>query len=365
MSNMICPYCNKQLNESQYSLLDDKLYKSCPTCSSAANKHAHYFCPQLFGYTAKRTSLNNPIGMQSSCARCRANHEGPYDDAVFCDELINKGGHLISEIRFLSMSKELFKTNVEVKTFILDTMVTRGGTYFYKESKMIVVPDSFVLFQFDETLVGYGVCTANHDFDNVNNEGYSGYYQFDNSTIRFLDKPITSIDYSKIDKEFKSFNQAHQKRNAGLFPSIFQLISQQKTIAPNDSNIIEISEELPSTDLDAIIEGAKKQITVNAYERNPVARRECLKYFKQKNNGIIKCEICGFQFSKVYGKQFEEKIHVHHIVEISSIGDEYKVNPTTDLIPICPNCHMIIHSRKPAYKPEEVMNMINSNKHDD
>ena len=39
------------------------------------------------------------------------------------------------------------------------------------------------------------------------------------------------------------------------------------------------------------------------------------------------------------------------------------VNPKTDLIPVCPNCHMILHSKNDGvYSPEEVKNMLNKDK---
>ena len=51
--------------------------------------------------------------------------------------------------------------------------------------------------------------------------------------------------------------------------------------------------------------------------------------------------------------------------EIKSKG-EYKIDPITDLLPVCPNCHMILHSNKNSqdgiYTPEQVKEMIRSNK---
>ena len=109
---------------------------------------------------------------------------------------------------------------------------------------------------------------------------------------------------------------------------------------------------------EGIYEGAKKNITVNAYERNKEAREKCIEYHKKINNGIIKCEICGFEFSDVYGEKFKEKIHIHHIKELSEIGQEYIVDPINDLLPVCPNCHMILHSKHPAFTPIEVKKFI-------
>lgn len=39
-------------------------------------------------------------------------------------------------------------------------------------------------------------------------------------------------------------------------------------------------------------------------------------------------------------------IEVHHIVPISQIGKEYEVDPINDLVPLCPNCHTALHSKK-------------------
>ncbi len=57
----------------------------------------------------------------------------------------------------------------------------------------------------------------------------------------------------------------------------------------------------------------------------------------------IKCKVCDFDFEKGYGELGKGYIQVNHIIPISQISREYKVNPKTDLIPICPNCHAMIH----------------------
>lgn len=128
----------------------------------------------------------------------------------------------------------------------------------------------------------------------------------------------------------------------------------------NYLDAIYVVDEINNENNSSITEGAKKQIVVNAYERNPKAKRKCIDYYKQKNYGKLKYEIFGFDFSKKYGKQFENQIHIHHIIEIeiSSIGHDYVIDAEKDLLPVCPNCHLIIHSKKPAYKPEELKNLI-------
>ncbi len=85
--------------------------------------------------------------------------------------------------------------------------------------------------------------------------------------------------------------------------------------------------------------GNGKKILVNKYERNPQARKICIEKY-----GSI-CAICGFDASKIYGVEFKGKIEVHHIIPISEMNENYKINPEHDLIPLCPNCHMAIHTK--------------------
>ena len=98
-------------------------------------------------------------------------------------------------------------------------------------------------------------------------------------------------------------------------------------------------DELPD-DSKEYREGKKKVVAVNIYERNPVARQACI------NHHGTKCCICGFDFGKTYGDVCEGMIHVHHRKMVSEAEGEYEVNPIEDLIPVCPNCHMVLHSRK-------------------
>ncbi len=100
-------------------------------------------------------------------------------------------------------------------------------------------------------------------------------------------------------------------------------------------------------------EGQKKLSLSTTYERNAKARKICLYYYSPT------CQICGFDSEKVYGLKFKGKIQVHHKIPLNEIGKSYIVDPIKDLIPVCPNCHMIIHSKKDGYYTiEEVSKII-------
>ncbi|QVK19513.1 HNH endonuclease [Mycoplasmatota bacterium] len=148
-------------------------------------------------------------------------------------------------------------------------------------------------------------------------------------------------------KEFKGFNQSKQKIDTKYLIALLTLIrSKIYKFVPEDLN-----------EVGSLKEGAKKQIIVNKNERNLSAREECIKFYGAK------CQICGFDFGSFYGKDFEGKIHVHHKKPISQINEEYEVNPINDLIPVCPNCHLIIHSKTgESFSINEVKEFINITK---
>jgi 5-methylcytosine-specific restriction protein A len=103
----------------------------------------------------------------------------------------------------------------------------------------------------------------------------------------------------------------------------------------SDLAIPQLAEEVPPKS--HLIEGAIQTITINAYERNPAARAECISHY-----GCI-CSICEIDFAKIYGPEAKGFIHVHHLKPISEIKRSYVIDPVRDLRPVCPNCHAVIH----------------------
>lgn len=102
------------------------------------------------------------------------------------------------------------------------------------------------------------------------------------------------------------------------------------------------------------IEGAKKQITVNAYERDPKARAACI-----RRHGYV-CQVCGVKLREFYGLD-RDVIHVHHKKPLAGRRESYQVNPTKDLAPVCPNCHAVLHTSTPPLGIEELKSKLKNN----
>lgn len=101
-----------------------------------------------------------------------------------------------------------------------------------------------------------------------------------------------------------------------------------------------------------LVEGASFTVRVNAFERNPVARKKCIDHY---GTG---CAVCGFSFGAAYGSAADGYIHIHHLQPLASIGEEYVIDPVKDLRPVCANCHAVIHMRQPPYSIKEVKIML-------
>jgi predicted HNH restriction endonuclease len=95
-----------------------------------------------------------------------------------------------------------------------------------------------------------------------------------------------------------------------------------------------------------IIEGAKMQVTVNRYERNSRARAQCLAHHGYR------CKVCDLDFTERYGDIGRDFIHVHHLIPLAIIGKDYEIDPQNDLIPVCPNCHAMLHRKTPPLTVE-------------
>lgn len=129
--------------------------------------------------------------------------------------------------------------------------------------------------------------------------------------------------------------------------AIFDKFSSIANVAQSDIYPDEV-EEYEGT----LFEGKTRKVSVNIYERNPIARQQCIDYYG------CKCCICQLDFECRYGMLGKGFIHVHHVKEISAVGKQYSVDPIKDLRPVCPNCHAMLHRKKPAYSIEEVISHL-------
>ena len=99
-------------------------------------------------------------------------------------------------------------------------------------------------------------------------------------------------------------------------------------------------------------EGGRTSVWVNRFERDSRAREKCISHHG------LNCSVCGMSICGSYGPLMKSFIHVHHVVPLSDMGENYKINPVTDLRPVCPNCHAVIHRQRPPMSIADARNLL-------
>ena len=74
------------------------------------------------------------------------------------------------------------------------------------------------------------------------------------------------------------------------------------------------------------------------------------------------CLACGTDMGEVYGEPGEGFIEVHHLEPLASYDGARRVDPETDLAPVCPNCHAILHRTTPPMSIETLRSLLFSRK---
>jgi 5-methylcytosine-specific restriction protein A len=157
-----------------------------------------------------------------------------------------------------------------------------------------------------------------------------------NGTIRYWLIPFWSEDAEKKGQYYWEL-RPELKRAIEKFLNEDKIGTPRLIVPINNEPEVQIAQEITDNEISNLYEGVKKQITVNAYERNPKARQLCLQKYG------FKCCVCGFDFEEVYGEIGIGYIEVHHLTPLNEINKEYQVNPVNDLRPVCPNCHSMLH----------------------
>ena len=161
---------------------------------------------------------------------------------------------------------------------------------------------------------------------------------------------LTLITWNELQKSpYSSVSWGIQASGVRLPESITNALAQLWDRRTSGNDII-LPEEVPFTE--HYPEGAKKRVSLNAYERRPQARAACIAHFG------FRCSVCDLILEDRYGRIAAEFIHVHHIIPLSKVRPDYCVNPRKDLRPVCPNCHAVIHRREPPLSVAEARRLV-------
>jgi len=154
--------------------------------------------------------------------------------------------------------------------------------------------------------------------------------------------------------------------DSGLIRATLQSIKSGGSVClVNSNDIIQTVRKIDELGLDPfeedenfyVTEGASKFIANHkSLERNPtIIKKKKQQVLKQKK--CLECEICGFDFVKIYGEKLGDGfIECHHTNPLSDSGETK--TKLSDLILVCSNCHKMIHRRRPWITPAELKSIM-------
>lgn len=163
-------------------------------------------------------------------------------------------------------------------------------------------------------------------------------------------KELTGWEPGRIDPHFKRIPSGSTSRPCtGIalrwrvvkevsFPldGRFPQIGWRKLVQADAMKVIEIDGS------DLYDEGQRVLRRHLAIERNPRLRADSKAYWQVKLRGRVHCLACHFDFRTAYGDHGEGFIEMHHLKPLAEQIDPRKCK-VTDLVPVCSNCHRMIH----------------------
>jgi len=118
------------------------------------------------------------------------------------------------------------------------------------------------------------------------------------------------------------------------------------------AELIGYESTIKSLDAEPELDGAISRTTIIRRERNARNRLLCFRLHGYK------CAICDLDPGDFYGRA-GRILEVHHLQPLSIIDSPRIYDPKTDLVPLCPNCHKAVHTKRPIpWTPSEVKEML-------
>lgn len=224
---------------------------------------------------------------------------------------------IITSIRILPSDKATFSKESEFKFFVENTMVARGGDYYFPNLMMNCPKNTFVLFQYDGMIRAIGILVDFGKITVVDERGveYAGYYRFDTDTLIYLETPLDKDMLKSAYPSFNSFSQSKQIIPLEYLDDILDLLQSTNSVSlDNDSILIS---EIENTNM----VGAEKVALVKVRVNQGVFRDKLLKKYS-------KCCLCG-----VSDTAFLTASHIKPWVESNS---KEKLDTENGFL-LCPN----------------------------
>ena len=134
---------------------------------------------------------------------------------------------------------------------------------------------------------------------------------------------------------------------------LFCLVELRATADQLDLNIIDYENW-------TFLEGKRTERIHKSRERSPALVNVAKEQYAEQNNGRLPCQVCRFDFQKIYGDRGSSFIEAHHMVPLQDlVGDAEIETNVNDLAMVCSNCHRMLH-KHPFMDVDQLRELLES-----
>lgn len=252
-------------------------------------------------------------------------------------------------MRLINTKNQLIK-NIDT----LEGYLTEGDEYAANEAVSLVKRGTcFVSYKIDRELrfapsrfIGYIDNKLDKHSDSDEKDGR----ETNKAIIKILEaKPLPN---DKLNEKYLEYCnrlgiQPSEKGSFGAPRKFWQLEINQ-----DFENNEELTGEFP--------EGKIVERTHKARERNSQIISLAKEKFK-KLNGRLYCQVCGFDFEKIYGQLGKDFIEGHHTIPVSEMSSNHKTK-VEDIAMLCANCHRMVHKKRPWLTMKDLDKLLKTKK---
>ncbi len=220
---------------------------------------------------------------------------------------------------------------------IITQEMIRNAYVAFLQNIRVQNPEYFVNFAEDDLTK---FIRRHHDsaFPGIYEQRDHNYYD------RIRNKIATNQEMRDEDDSVKHNYYIHLKKYSDFLQSkaFKQLHKQKINIEGKETTPQKTSETNPAKPKErALTEGEKKHVEFEQAHRNPALRQACI------NKYGYQCQCCGMNFAELYGEELGGNfIEVHHLKMISTFDESRPEDYLENLVPLCSNCHSMIHHGK-------------------
>ena len=108
-------------------------------------------------------------------------------------------------------------------------------------------------------------------------------------------------------------------------------------------------------------EGERFQRESSFFRRNPGLRQAAIERFG------LGCVACKIEFGEIYGAAGDGYIEIHHLNPLAERKDIAlgvpKMTSVDDVVPLCANCHRVVHRQQPVMSIAKLKSSLDLAKH--